>query len=148
MESPSNSSAPNAGVTAATRRPLRILYADDLIELREVARISFGRDGHGIECHADGALALAQIDSDPAYDLVITDHHMPNLNELEFVTKLRERSFAGKIMVFSSELSETVARQYREQNIDRILYKPIIPSNLRKIISELFPATAAPAPAV
>jgi two-component system, chemotaxis family, chemotaxis protein CheY len=126
----------------ASRRPLRILYADDLYELRELARISFGREGHGIECHADGAEALAQIDADPAYDLVITDHHMPNLNGLEFVTKLRERHFPGKVMVFSSELSDTVARQYKEQNVDRILYKPIIPSNLRKIIGELFPVSA------
>jgi two-component system, chemotaxis family, chemotaxis protein CheY len=142
METPSISSAPNAAATPTARRPLRILYADDLYELRELARISFGRDGHGIECHEDGAQALAQIDADSAYDLVITDHHMPNLNGLEFVTKLRERHFPGKIMVFSSELSETVARQYREKNIDRILYKPIIPSNLRKIIGELFPVSA------
>ena len=142
MESSPKSSAPNATGSPAARRPLRILYADDLYELRELARISFGREGHGIECHADGAQALAQIDADPAYDLVITDHHMPNLNGLEFVTKLRERHFPGKVLVFSSELSETVARQYKEQNVDRILYKPIIPSNLRKIIGELFPVSS------
>jgi len=142
METSPNSSATNATGSTAARRPLRILYADDLYELRELARISFGREGHGIECHADGAQALAQIDADPTYDLVITDHHMPNLNGLEFVTKLRERHFPGKVLVFSSELSDTIARQYKEQNVDRILYKPIIPSNLRKIIGELFPVSS------
>jgi hypothetical protein len=42
-------------------------------------------------------------------------------------------------MVFSSELSEIVARQYREQKVDRILYKPVFPSVLRKALVELFP---------
>jgi two-component system, chemotaxis family, chemotaxis protein CheY len=139
MEQPSNSSAPVASATPAGRRKLRILYADDLHELRDVAQISFTREGHNIECFADGALALAKIEEDSAFDLVITDHHMPNMNGLEFVTQLRERSFPGKIMVFSSELSESVMREYRERTVDRILYKPVIPSALRRILGELFP---------
>ena len=142
METSTHSSAPIATGSPAARRPLRILYADDLFELRELARISFGREGHGIECHADGAQALAQLDADPAYDLVITDHHMPHLNGLEFVTKLRERHFPGKVLVFSSELSDTVARQYKEQNVDRILYKPVFPSVLRQSLTELFPSAS------
>ena len=110
MEPSSKSAAPLATDVPATRRKLRILYADDLHELRDVARISFSREGHNIECFADGALALAKIEEDSAFDLVITDHHMPNMNGLEFVTQLRKHSFPGKIMVFSSELSESVAR--------------------------------------
>jgi two-component system chemotaxis response regulator CheY len=121
------------------RRILRILYADDLPELRDVARISFGREGHEVECFADGALAFTRILADSAFDLVITDHHMPNMNGLEFVRKLREIGFPGKVMVFSSELSEIVARHYREQKVDRILYKPVFPSVLRKTLIELFP---------
>ena len=115
------------------------MYADDLPELRDVARISFSREGHEIECFADGALAFTRILADPTFDLVITDHHMPNMNGLEFVKKLREVGFPGKVMVFSSELSEIVARHYREQKVDRILYKPVFPSVLRKTLIELFP---------
>src|SRR5215207_10803956 len=100
MEQPSKSSAPVAPVST-TGRKLRILYADDLHELRDVARISFSREGHDIECFADGALALARMIANPAFDLVITDHHMPNMNGLELVLKLRELGFPGKIMVFS-----------------------------------------------
>jgi CheY-like chemotaxis protein len=139
MEQPSCSSAPVASAVPATRRKLRILYADDLHELRDVARISFSREGHNIECFADGALALAKIEEDSAFDLVITDHHMPNMNGLEFVTQLRQRSFPGKIMVFSSELSDSVAREYRQRTVDRILYKPVFPSALRRVLGELFP---------
>ena len=120
-------------------RCLRILYADDLRELRELARLSFGRDGHGVECVEDGSLALARIAEDPTFDLVITDHHMPIMNGLELVTRLRQENFAGKIMVFSSELSDAIAREYRRFEVDRILYKPVLPSALRHALAELFP---------
>lgn len=128
---------------AGTRiRPLRILYADDVRELRDVARIFLGRDGHTVECVADGELAFARLLEDRHFDLVITDHHMPNLNGLELVTKLREIVFPGRIMVFSSELGDVVARQYLALRVDRILYKPVFPTTLRSTLSELFPQPA------
>ena len=132
-----------SAVSAVAKRCLRILYADDVRELRDVARISFTREGHAIETFADGALALARVLSDPAFDLIITDHHMPNMNGLEFVIRLREENFPGKVMVFSSELSESIAREYRRHNVDRILYKPVFPSVLRQTLNELFPAPPA-----
>lgn len=107
-------------------------------ELREVARLSFSRDGHGIECYCDGDQALKRITADRSFDLVITDHHMPMMNGLEFVTALRGIEFPGKIMVFSSELSLEVAREYQRQRVDRILYKPVFPSMLRQVLGELF----------
>jgi CheY-like chemotaxis protein len=143
--SPTSHGPAAAAAVSTAKRVLRILYVDDLQELRDVARISLGRDGHDIECFSDGALALARIVSDREFDLVITDHHMPNMNGLELVVKLRELGYPGKIVVFSSELSESVAQQYRDQKVDRILYKPVFPSTFRKTLAELFPATAKPA---
>ncbi len=122
----------------AQKKFLRILYADDLRELRDVARISFSRDGHGIECVDDGLIALNRVMADPNFDLVITDHHMPNMNGLELVKGLRKLEFPGKIIVFSSELGPQVAGEYRKLNVDRILYKPIFPSALRQTLAELF----------
>ncbi len=126
----------------APKRFLRILYADDVQELRELARISLSRDGHGIECVADGLLALHRVMADPTFDLVITDHRMPNLNGLELVTRLRELEFPGKIMVFSSDLSADLAANYARLKVDRVLYKPVYPSALREILHQLFPAAA------
>ncbi len=122
-------------------RPLRILYADDVRELREVSRISLSREGHRIECVEDGAAALARLGAGSDFDLLITDHHMPKLNGLELVKALRAGNarFDGKIIVFSSELSLDVARKYREGGVDRILYKPVFPSHLREILRDLFP---------
>lgn len=120
------------------KRFLRILYADDVRELRDVARISFSRDGHGIECVVDGLAGLNRVMADPNFDLVITDHHMPNMNGLEFVKGLRNLGFPGKVLVFSSELDPKVASEYRKLHVDRILFKPVYPSVLRQTIAELF----------
>src|SRR5688572_3570836 len=117
--------------TTTSKRFLRILYADDLRELRDVARISFSREGHGIECVDDGLIALNRVMADSGFDLVITDHHMPNMNGLELVKGLRKLGFAGKIMVFSSELDPRVGAEYRTLGVDRVLFKPVFPSALR-----------------
>jgi len=126
-------------------KPLRILYADDVPELRNLLQVMFERDGHLIECHPDGQSALTRMAGNSDFDLVITDHHMPRMNGLEFVAQLRELPFRGKIMVFSSELSPLVADKYLRLGVDRILYKPVYPSALRQVMAELFgPASAAP----
>lgn len=140
-----DSAASGSGaISSRSKRFLRVLYADDMKELRDIARISLSREGHGIECVEDGVLALARVTADPAFDLVITDHHMPNMNGLGLVTRLREQGYPGRIMVFSSELSPVVAAEYQRLKVDRILYKPVYPSILRQVIHELFPASAPP----
>ena len=126
-------------------RVLRILYAEDLRDLREVARIALTRDGHSIECVPDGVLALERIKAAPnSLDLMITDHHMPKMNGLELVTALGAEPFAGKIIVFSSELSPAIGAAYLQLGVDRILPKPIFPSELRQVLAEVFPPEASP----
>jgi two-component system chemotaxis response regulator CheY len=125
-------------------RPLRILYAEDLRDLREVARMSLSRDGHTIECVEDGTLALDRLSAAPAaFDLLLTDHHMPLMNGLELVTALKQLPFPGKVVVFSSELSPAVSAEYRRLSVDRILPKPIFPSELRRVLAEMFPPPPA-----
>ncbi len=130
--------------TQTVRRTIRILYAEDVHELRDLARVVFAREGHSVECAVDGAEALVRLNETPdAYDLLITDHHMPRMNGLQLVKEVRKRTFKGKIMVFSSELNPAVAAAYHELNVDRVLFKPVFPSSLRQTICEMFPPVAA-----
>jgi two-component system, chemotaxis family, chemotaxis protein CheY len=122
-------------------RQLRILYADDMKELRELITIVLGREGHTVETAANGSLALERVTAAlNDYDLVITDHHMPEMNGLEFIRRLREQPFKGKVMVFSSEISPIVQEKYRQLAVDRILPKPIFPTQLRNSLRELYAA--------
>lgn len=134
----SSSAAPSA-------RPLNILYADDLRQLREFMGIMLGREGHQVQTADDGAAALEQLSpACNAFDLLITDHHMPRLNGLDLVRAVRNLPFAGKIIVFSSELSELVHDQYRALGVDLILPKPISPSLSASCSTNSTPASPPP----
>jgi len=122
---------------AAAKRARRVLYVDDMRELREVTHIALSRAGHMVECVADGADAFDRITSDPGtFDIVISDHHMAGMNGLELVVKLREIKFPGMIAIVSSELNGDVADEYRRLGIERILYKPVELHDLRALVLE------------
>src|SRR5258708_24996756 len=107
----------NETAAARPRKSLRVLYAEDMRELRQLLQVVLGRDGHKVESVSDGNLALELILPDPAaYDVVITDHHMATMSGLELVARLRALAYSGKIIVFSSELSEKVDASYRAQD--------------------------------
>lgn len=134
MSTPVTSQAANP----APKKSLRVLYADDMRELRQLLEVVLGRDGHKVESVSDGNLALDLLRPDPtAYDVVITDHHMPTVSGLELVAKLRAMDYRGRIIVFSSELSEEVDSTYRHYKVDFILPKPVFPSELRALFATL-----------
>lgn len=132
-------STPVTSQTApAPKKSLRVLYADDMKELRQLLEVVLGRDGHKVESVPDGNLALDLLKENPAaYDVVITDHHMPTVSGLELVARLRAMNFKGRIIVFSSELSEEVDATYRTHKVDFILPKPVFPSELRALFATL-----------
>lgn len=125
--------------TAPAVRPLHILYAEDLKQLRDFMGLMLGREGHTVETADDGSIALDRLNSDlTAFDLLITDHHMPRMNGLELVRRVRATSFAGRIIVFSSELNEEVHDQYRQLGVNLILPKPIFPVTFRELLRDLY----------
>ncbi len=122
----------------APGRPARVLYAEDVRELRQVMCLILEAEGYEIETVNDGAAALQRLQENlAAYDLLITDHHMPVMNGLELVRQLRATSYHGKIMVFSSELDPAVHREYHCLGVKVILPKPVRPAILRKALGEL-----------
>ena len=135
MQSPTNQ---DKALPSTNTKTFRILYAEDMRELRDLAMITLGRDGHLVECVKDGQAALGRLTMEPdAFNLLITDHHMPNMNGLELVQQVRKLPYKGKIIVFCSELSQEVNQAYCELNVNEILYKPILPSELRSVLARL-----------
>lgn len=131
-------SAPITDAATPPRKQFRVLYADDMLQLRELIAIVLGRDGHTVDTAANGRQALEKLTANPAgYDVLITDHHMPELNGLELVSGIRALPYKGKIIVFSSELSEAVDLAYRRHKVDHILPKPIFPAQLRQVFAGL-----------
>jgi len=58
------------------------------------------------------------------FDLVITDHRMPRMGGLQLVQRLRQKNFAGKILVVSGYLSDEDIQAYEELRVDMMMSKP------------------------
>jgi DNA-binding NarL/FixJ family response regulator len=56
---------------------------------------------------------------------------MPQVSGIELVRELRERSFPGKIVVLSGDLSRETREAYARMRVDAILDKPFDNYQLR-----------------
>jgi CheY-like chemotaxis protein len=137
-----DSAAPMPPSDAASGRHHRILYADDMPELRKLMSAVLAREGYEVETVDGGSEALQRLQQEHCgYDLLITDHQMPpGINGLELVRQTRELNFPGKIVVFSSALCDELSAQYRQFAVDAILPKPIFPVTFRRVLEQLFAA--------
>jgi two-component system, sensor histidine kinase and response regulator len=95
-ESPSPAAQRRAGadkdeVPASPQgRPLRILVAEDNELNQQVVRHLLGRAGHHVEIAGNGRVALDTLERG-AFDLLLLDVHMPELDGFEVIQALRQR---------------------------------------------------------
>jgi CheY-like chemotaxis protein len=84
----------------------------------------------------DGQEAL-RLAAKEKFDIVITDHRMPRSGGMELVRKLRERKYAGKVVVLSGYLSPQNIGTYEELAVDEVVGKPFASAELREVIAGL-----------
>lgn len=110
---------------------LSILCADDNLLLGEVLIRVFDRAGHRVEHVGDGLTAWERLSRDlAAFDVVVTDHHMPGLNGAELVELLREAGYPGRIIVHSSSLTDEVRETYQRLGVTTFVPKTCKPETL------------------
>ena len=67
-----------------------ILLVDDDLEFRKAMKKMFEKSGYDVTVAADGREALETL-SGEAFDLIISDLRMPNLNGLELMEEIRRK---------------------------------------------------------
>ena len=63
-------------------------------------------------------------------DLILLDNNMPQMNGIETLKKIRERGFAGKVLLFTVSDSETDVRDAMRFGADGYLLKDMEPEQL------------------
>ena len=117
---------------------LRILAVEDETAVAQFLALVLCGPRCKVTTAGDGREALAKIEAAPhPFDIVITDHKMPNMTGLEFVSELRTRGFEGKIAVLSAHLTEPNVRAYQELQVDLMLAKPFDIDELRHAVDVL-----------
>ena len=115
-------------VTDNPDRPGRIIVVDDDATLADVVGRYLMRDGHQVECVADGYEALRRIAAQPP-DLVILDLMLPGIDGLEVCRRLRAHWPIPVVML--TALGEVTDRVVGfETGADDYVTKPFSPREL------------------
>lgn len=120
--------------------PLRVLVADDN-EINQVVACKFLQKlGCQVEVARTGREALEAI-TRTAYDVVLMDCEMPDMNGYEATREIRLREDGTlshlPIMALTGHTSEEEAQKCRQAGMDRVLTKPVTLTALRTNLQEL-----------
>jgi CheY-like chemotaxis protein len=119
------------------QRTLKILCAEDHELICELLKKALSDAGHDVECVFDGQAAWDRLSANPsAFDVLITDHHMPHLSGLGLVQKLRQTAFDGRIVVESGNMTPEVEAAFLALRVDRIVRKTTRPEFIAEVIAE------------
>ncbi len=119
------------------RRKVRILLAEDNVTNQKVALRLLEKLGFRADAVANGAEALAAIESVP-YDLVLMDVQMPEMDGIEATGRIRESEVAsGKhlcIIAMTAHASSADRDMCLKAGMDDFVSKPIRPDELAEAI--------------
>jgi len=106
-------------------RPLRVLCADDNVNVLDMLSRTLQSAGHHVEVATDGHAAVTRVKEDPSFfQLIVTDTRMPQLDGFGVVEQARSAGFSGKIIVFANALSAEDRQRYVDLRVDRVIEKP------------------------
>lgn len=114
----------------------RILAVDDEPIIGESLAYNLDAPHRKITVAPNGKEALT-LAAKQKFDVVITDHWMPESGGLELVRALRKRKYKGKIVILSGHLSPENIGVYEELEIDEVISKPVMMEELRDVVGNL-----------
>ncbi|MGH1471399.1 MAG: sigma-54-dependent transcriptional regulator [Cellvibrionaceae bacterium] len=110
------------------------LVIDDEPDIRELLEITLGRMGVDTDCASDLNQASAMI-SEKAYDLCLTDMHLPDGNGIDFVKKIQKEFSHIPIAVITAHGNMDTAIEAMKAGAFDFISKPVELEDLRKITS-------------
>jgi two-component system chemotaxis response regulator CheY len=118
-----------------------ILIVDDSAIVRTQVRQCLEAAGYEITEAVDGQAGLTTA-SERAYDLVVTDLHMPGMDGLSLAEALRERDDYEKtpIFVLTTETDSDIIARGREIGVTAWVTKPVQPDILLNGVRLVLPA--------
>ncbi|HEV7402768.1 MAG TPA: response regulator [Chthoniobacteraceae bacterium] len=114
-------------------RALRILVVDDMEIICELMVEYLQGDGHHVVFSTSAKQALEQF-RDGAFDLVITDQSMPEMNGVQLAAAIKAHEPLVPVILLTGFGEEMHAKGNMPQGIDLVVGKPISAADLRHAI--------------
>jgi len=126
-------------ITIPAVKGLNILVVDDEAGTRAALAIVLKLSGHRAVFATDGDEALEIFEKSAVpFDLIITDHLMVRVSGLDLVHRLREKGFAGEIVVLTAYAGRIEEQEYRKLEVAGIMEKPFDIGELRKWLACIY----------
>src|SRR5919112_2651174 len=108
---------------AREARMVRILQVEDDTLVADVVRQTLREEGWRVSTYTGGAAALAEIEGDARYDLIIIDNHLPGLSGLELLSRARRLPHRQQVPIVMLSASDEW-REARRAGASAFLRKP------------------------
>ena len=110
----------------------KILIVEDDDSVRTLAARALERDGHAVETASDGAQGLDRIrEASGAYDLVLSDIRMPEMDGIEMAVKAAAAFPALPILLMTGYAEQRERAEELNKVIRDVMQKPFTLSELR-----------------
>ena len=109
----------------------RILVVDDERSMREMLEIFLGREGYEVTGHSSASDALACLDQDQDFDLIITDINMPGLTGLDLLKSVSQFEKDIPVIMITAYGSPDSAVEAMKLGAVDYITKPINPDMVR-----------------
>jgi len=115
-----------------------VLIVDDSESIREVVNFTLQNEGYDVLVAEDGGDALQYLDGRPL-DIIITDLHMPNVDGLELIRKVREMDGYKHIPILflTTESQASKKMEAKQAGATGWIIKPFVPAKLLSAISRV-----------
>jgi len=121
-------------------RSLKILAVDDVEANLELIDILLSKAGHTIKGVTSGEAALALLEDDTTYDVVLMDVQMPGMDGLEatrLIRRLRNGIETIPIVALTANVMAEQVAECRAAGMDEHLTKPIKTEDLFEVITRV-----------
>jgi two-component system, cell cycle sensor histidine kinase and response regulator CckA len=114
---------------------IHILVIDDDQAVLKVTTLLLERQGYLVSSAISGKEAFTKIiENSDAFDIVLTDYGMPNMNGIELAMMIKEHSIKTPIILFTGDDNEIYESLITQAGISAVARKPCSMIELDSII--------------
>ncbi len=130
----------SASLQREPNSPHRILVVDDDRDVRRLSAHALVGSGYHVDAAEDGAAAWEALQI-KAFNLLITDNHMPKLTGVELVRKMRSARMALPVIMVTGKLPTEALDQNPSLQLAALLPKPFSIDELLETVRVILRAT-------
>jgi DNA-binding NtrC family response regulator len=113
---------------------LQILVLDDEPIVGKRLRTALEKSGYAVEVFEDSRVALQRL-NEKEFDIIVTDVRMEEVDGIQVLEHVLERSERTKVIVITGYATVEVAREALAKGAFDFIAKPFKPDDLRQVIT-------------